>query len=62
MALREVFARAAASNDAPLARADLNAWLSWAKRCRPEPFKNLTKTITERVDAVVRGMIDNRSN
>lgn len=62
MALREVFARAAASNDALLARADLNAWLSWARRCRLEPFKKLAKTITERADAVVRGMIDNRSN
>jgi transposase len=62
MALREVFARAAASNDALLARADLNAWLSWARRCRLEPFKKLAKTITERAEAVVRGMIDNRSN
>jgi transposase len=62
MALREVYARAAASNDAQLARADLNAWLSWARRCRLEPFKKLAKTITERADAVVRGMTDNRSN
>ncbi len=62
MALREVYARAAASNDAQLARTDLNAWLSWARRCRLEPFKKLAKTISERADAVVRGMIDNRSN
>ena len=62
MALREVYARAAASNDAQLARADLNAWLGWARRCRLEPFKKLAKTITERADAVVRGMTDNRSN
>lgn len=62
MALREVYARAAASNDPQLARADLNAWLSWAKRCRLEPFKKLARTITERADAVVRGMTDNRSN
>ena len=62
MALREVYARAAASNDAQLARADLNAWLSWARRCRLEPFKTLAKTITERADAVVRGMTNNRSN
>jgi len=62
MALREVYARAAASNDAQRARADLNAWLSWARRSRLEPFKKLAKTITERADAVVRGMTDNRSN
>ena len=62
MALREVYARAAASNDALLARADLNAWLSWARRCRLEPFKKLARTIAERAEAVVRGMIDNRSN
>ena len=62
MALREVYARAAASNDGQLARADLKAWLSWARRSRLEPFKKLAKTITERVEAVVRGMTDNRSN
>ncbi len=62
MALREVYARAAASNNAELARADLKAWLSWARRCRLEPFKQLAKTISARADAVVRGMTDNRSN
>jgi transposase len=62
MALREVYARAAQSNDAQLAKAQLKAWLSWARRSRLEPFKKLAKTINERIDAVVRGMIDNRSN
>lgn len=62
MALREVYARAVASNDQQLARTDLNAWLSWARRCRLDPFKTLAKTISERIDAVVRGMTDNRSN
>ena len=62
MALREVYARAAASNDARLARADLDAWLSWARRSRLESFKKLARTITQRADAVVRGMTDNRSN
>ena len=62
MALREVYARAAASNDPVAARVDLNTWLSWARRCRLEPFKKLARTITERADAVVRGMVDNRSN
>jgi transposase len=62
MALREVYARAAASNDAASARVDLNAWLSWARRSRLEPFRKLAKTLSERFDAVVRGMLDNRSN
>jgi len=62
MALREVYARAVASNDQNLARTDLNAWLSWARRSRLEPFKKLARTITQRAEAVVRGMTDNRSN
>ncbi len=62
MALREVYARAAASNDPISAKAELTAWLSWARRCRLEPLKKLAKTISERLTAVVRGMTDNRSN
>jgi len=62
MALREVCTRAAASNDAQLAGADLSAWLSWARRFQLKPFRNPARTITERAEAVVRGMIDNRSN
>jgi hypothetical protein len=55
-------AEAATSSDMQLARADLQAWLSWARRCRLEPFKQLSKILTPHLDAVVRGMIDNRSN
>ncbi|WP_161936850.1 transposase, partial [Tepidimonas taiwanensis] len=44
------------------AAAALRAWLSWARRCRLEPFKRLAKTLSERFDAVVRGMLDGRSN
>jgi transposase len=62
MKLREVYANAAASNDGLLAAAELKARLSWARRSRLEPLKQLAKTITERFDAVVRGMTDNRSN
>jgi transposase len=32
------------------------------RRCRLEPFKKLAATIKERFDAVVRGMLDHRSN
>ena len=61
-ALREVYARAVQSNDEALARQELAAWLSWARRCRLEPFKRLAKTLIERLDGVVRGMLDGRSN
>jgi len=62
MALREVYARARAHNSAEQAARDLRAWLSWARRCRLEPFKKLAATLKERFDAVVRGMTDHRSN
>jgi transposase len=62
MALREVYARAAASNDEVLAFVELKAWCSWARRSRLEPFKKLAKTIMQHARAVVRGMVDNRSN
>ena len=62
MALREVYARARQHNDAQQAAHDLRAWTSWARRCRLEPFKKLAATIKERFDAVVRGMLDHRSN
>ena len=62
MALREVYARARQHNSAEQAASDLKAWTSWARRCRLEPFKKLATTIKERIDAVVRGMLDHRSN
>lgn len=62
MALREVFAKARAHNRAELAAADLKAWISWARRSRLQPFKNLAATLRTHFDAVVRGMLDNRSN
>ena len=62
MALREVYARARAHNNAEHAASDLRDSLSWARRCRLEPFKKLATTIKERFGAVVRGMTDHRSN
>jgi len=61
-ALREVYAIALASNDETQARAALLRWLSWARRCRLEPFKRLAKTIQERLSGVISGMLDGRSN
>jgi len=61
-ALREVYAGALASNCAQQAGEALRSWLSWARRCRLEPFKRLAKTLAERFDGVVRGMLDGRSN
>lgn len=62
MALREVYARARQHNSTEQAGVDLAAWTSWARRCRLEPFKKLAATIKERFDAVIRGMLDHRSN
>lgn len=61
-ALRAVYATAAQTNDPTVARVELDKWLSWARRCRLEPFKKLAKTIKDRIEGVVRGMTDNRSN
>lgn len=61
-ALREVYAQAVSSNDQARAMELLKAWLSWASRSRLEPFKRLARTITERFDGVIRGMLDGRSN
>ncbi len=62
MALREVYARARAHNSTEQTGADLRAWLSWARRCRLEPFNKLATTLKEHFEAVVRGMVDHRSN
>ena len=62
MGLREVFAKARGHNDPALASADLKRWISWARRSRIESFKRLGATLKTHFDAVVRGMIDNRSN
>lgn len=62
MALRAVYASAAAGNDREHASKGLKDWLSWARRSRLEPFRKLAKTLSERFEAVVRGMLDKRSN
>jgi len=60
--LRQVYARARDSNDEGQAMADLKAWLSWARRSRLEPFKQLALTLQAQFAGVVRGMLDSRSN
>ncbi|HSI58986.1 MAG TPA: ISL3 family transposase [Ideonella sp.] len=62
MGLREVFAHARQHNDAAVAAADLKRWISWARRSRLESFKRLGTTLRSHFDAVVRGMLDHRSN
>jgi len=62
VALREVSTRAREHNTIEQAALDLRAWIIWARRCRLEPFKKLATTIKDRFDAVVRGMLDHRSN
>lgn len=62
MALREVFAQARHHNRAEQAAADLKGWISWARRSRLDAFRRLGATLKTHFDAVVRGMLDNRSN
>ena len=57
-----MYANAATHNDETLAKAELSSWLSWATRCRLEPFKKLASTLKQRIDGAVRGMLDIRSN
>jgi transposase len=62
MGLREVYARARQHNCAAQAAEDLRRWMSWARRCRLEPFKKLAATVKDKFSAIVRGMLDHRSN
>ena len=62
MGLREVYARARTHNDPALAAADLRRWMSWAMRSRLEAFKRLARTLKDRFEGVVSGMLDHRSN
>lgn len=62
MALRDVYAQATASNDAAVAGNALRHGLSWARRSRLEPFKKLAATLKDRLPAIVRGMLEHRSN
>lgn len=60
--LRDAYAEGVRSNDAGVAEAALQRWLSWSRRSRLEPFKKLAATLKERMGGVVRGMLDGRSN
>lgn len=46
MALRDVYAQAAASNDAATAESALRQWLSWARHSRLDSFKKLAPPST----------------
>jgi transposase len=60
--LRTTYTMAVKSNCAQKAEEALKSWISWARRCRLEPFKRLATTLKERLPGVVRGMLDGRSN
>ena len=60
--LRAVYAQAVGANCEETAKTVLQSWISWARRCRLDPFKRLAKTIKDRLPGVVRGMLDGRSN
>ena len=55
-------AKARSHNDSALARADLKRWISWARPSRLDAFRRLAATLKSHFDAVVRGMLDHRSN
>ncbi len=61
-ALRDVYAQGVGGNCEENAKAALQGWISWARRCGLEPFKKLAKTLQGRLPGVVRGMLDGRSN
>lgn len=60
--LRAAYAIAVQSNCMETAERELTKWISWARRCRLEPFKKLAATLKERLPGVMRGMLDGRSN
>ena len=61
-ALRATYKIGVTSNCPEQAEAVLKRWISWARRSRLEPFKELATTLTDRMAGVVRGMLDGRSN
>jgi len=61
-ALRTTSTQCVSGNDEQQATAAMQSWISWARRCRLEPFKKLATTLKDRLPCVVRGMLDGRSN
>ncbi|GAB7549941.1 hypothetical protein CS8_096540 [Cupriavidus sp. 8B] len=60
--MRTTYSVAVKSNCGHKAQEILKSWISWAKRCRLEPFKRLATTLKECLSGVVRGMLDGRTN
>ncbi|MBL8368295.1 MAG: transposase, partial [Candidatus Accumulibacter sp.] len=58
-ALRSIYATATTPDEAkPL----LKRWLSWASRCRLEPFKRLGRTISKHLPGVLNGFHPGKHN
>jgi transposase len=58
-ALRAIYAKATTPDEAkPL----FKRWLSWASRCRLEPFKRLGRTITKHLPGVLNGFQAGKHN
>ena len=62
MALQQLYAQAGVHGNEGQAAQLPGRWISRARRCRLAPFKRLAGTLRERLPAVVRGMLDDRSN
>ncbi len=58
-ALRTIYATATTPDEAKLL---LKRWLSWASRCRLEPFKRLGRTVTKHLPDVLNGFQAGKHN
>lgn len=58
-ALRAVFRTATSADEA---EAELNAWISWARRSRLPPFKRLGKTLRDHLDGILEHFRTGLSN
>jgi transposase len=61
-ALRDTYRTAVQTNSAEKAESMLKGWISWARRSRLEPFKKVATSLKEKLPAIIRGMLDGRSN
>lgn len=61
-AFRRVCREARQTNAKQEIEVKMKAWISWARRSRLEPFKQVALTLKTHFDAIVRGLLDNRSN
>lgn len=62
VALQDVYAKAAQSQDTEVATFALKHWISWARRSRLPSFKRLGATLRDHFEGVINGMLAERHN